>query len=252
MKKFTSLLLLTINFLLVFGQEKDPKHQQVVLDFIKYVKNQDKEKLSDLVAFPLSRKYPLSVIENKQGFLDSYSEIFDDRLVKMILNANLLTDWSSVGYRGIMFLDGKIWLDYDGRLKAVNYQSAIEKTKRAELISIEKLNLHKSIKTFSEPVIQLETTKYSIRIDDLGAGNYRYASWAITSKKSEKPDLVLEQGELMWEGSGGNHRYVFNHGDYVYYCLIMAMKETDAPMGILKIFKNNQEILKQDAHIITK
>lgn len=204
------------------------------------------------MAFPLSRKYQLTVIKNKQEFLNSYNEIFDDRLVRMILNANLLTDWSSVGYRGIMFLDGKIWLDYDGRSTAVNYQSPMEKRKRAELISIEKLNLHKSIKTFSEPIIQLETKKYSIRIDDLGPGNYRYASWAINSKKSDKPDLILEQGELIWDGSRGNHRYVFKHGDYVYDCSIMEMKEADAPVGILRIFKNDQGILKQDAHIITK
>ncbi len=34
-----------------------------------------------------------------------------------------------MGYRGIMFLDGELWLDYDGDLEGVNYESKIEQQK---------------------------------------------------------------------------------------------------------------------------
>lgn len=251
MKKLTAALFFTINFLLVFGQEKDPIHQQVILDFIELVKHHNKEKLSGFVAFPLDRKYSLAEIKNEQEFLNRYKEVFDDRLVKMIVDSNPLKDWSAVGYRGIMFLNGAIWLDYDGRLTAVNYQSELEKRKRAELIGREKNNLHESIKTFSEPIHILETAQYRIRIDDLGAGNYRYASWPVNSKMSDQPDLILEKGELIPEGSGGNHRYAFTHGDYVYDCSIVEMKEADAPAVVLRIYKKGQEILSQNGNIIT-
>ena len=55
----------------------------------------------------------------------------------------------------------------------------------------------------------VKTDNYIIRIDTIGKNNYRYASWSIDKKTSEKPDLGLTKGKVVFEGSGGNHLYKF-------------------------------------------
>jgi hypothetical protein len=164
----------------------------------------------------------------------------------------LAADWSEMGWRGIMFLDGDIWLDLDGRLIGVNYQSEIEKEKRESLLKIDKNSVHESIREFKAPVCILETSKFRIRIDDIGDYNYRYVSWPINSKMSDKPDIILLHGEFISEGSGGNHGYVFKNGDYSYDCEIIEMGEDDSPPALLIVSKGDKEVLSEKAQIVRK
>ena len=109
-----------------------------------------------------------------------------------------------------MLFNGDVWLNYEGALIAINYQSQIEAKKKEELIAVEKHQLHKSINDFKKPVLILETGKYRIRIDDMGQGNYRYCSWKLESKMSDKANLIIQKGEYTAEGSGGNHSFSYN------------------------------------------
>ncbi|RQO75203.1 hypothetical protein DBR43_07505 [Pedobacter sp. KBW06] len=250
MKKLTTTLLLILSFFVVFGQTLEARYQPAVSGFINAVKSKNVNKLADRVAYPLEREYPLPAIKNKQEFIKRYKEVFDDQLIKMIVNSKPAKDWSQVGWRGIMLFQGDLWLDDDGTLRSVNHQSAVERKNRAVLIAREKSGLHESIKVFKDPVLVFETAKFRIRIDDLGNHNYRYASWPLKSKMSDQPDLILKKGEWVPEGSGGNHRFDFKSGNFLYSCWVMEMGGKDTPPAILTIYKANKEILSQDATTI--
>lgn len=47
-----------------------------------------------------------------------------------------------------------------------------------------------------------QTEKFTIRIDELDDGHYRYASWAKGKTLADKPDLVLKNGTVRVEGTG--------------------------------------------------
>lgn len=252
MKQIIIKVFLTLNCFLSFGQGMTKEEQNVVSDFIDCIKHQEKEKLITKIYFPFEREYPIPQIKNSQEFLNRYNEIFDDKLTKMIINSKPSTDWSAVGWRGIMLFNGEVWLDYDGRLLAINYQSKYEEKNVSELIKLEKRNLHESLIKFKNPVHILETTKYRIRIDDLGGSNYRYASWPLKSKMIDKPDIVIEKGEYKPDGSGGNHSFLFKNGEYTYECAIIIMGEENSPPAYLTIYKGDKEILSQKAYIVTK
>jgi hypothetical protein len=168
-------------------------------------------------------------------------------LVKLIINSDIKKDWSEMGYRGIMFLDGELWLDYDGDLEGVNYESKIEQQKRDSLILIDKSKLYSTLRNFKTSVFYWTTKKFKIRVDDLGDYNYRYASWPINKKQSDKLDLVLMNGQIKFDGSGGNHDYIFKNGVYTYICSITVVGEEDEAPDVLRILKNGKEILNETA-----
>jgi hypothetical protein len=226
---------------------------KIVTEFISDIKDQNMENLCNRISFPFERKYPLPDIKSKEEFLRRYHEVFDDSLIKMITHSNPESDWGDVGWRGIIFLHGELWLGYEeGGLISVNYQSKFEIKRRAELIESEKRDLYPAIRGFKEPIILLETDKYRIRIDDLGKWNYRYASWPIKDSMREKPEMVLEKGKLTFEGSGGDHYFEFRNGDYLYECSINIMGPDDISPATLTIKKGSRVILSQNAKIIRK
>ena len=246
------IILFTANFLPANAQDMTEDQQQVVQEFIDCIKKQQKEKLASKISFPFGRDYPIPTIKNKQEFFKRYSQVFDDKLIKMIVSSKPSEDWSAVGWRGIMFLRGDIWLDYDGTLIGVNYQSEFETKWKNKLIALEKSQIHESLRAFKEPVHVMETSKYRIRIDDMGDYTYRYAVWKIENKMSDKPDLIIINGASISEGSGGNHRYEFMNGDYKYECSIVVMAEDDSPPAYLRIYKDGKEILSQKAILVLK
>ncbi|TPN87569.1 hypothetical protein [Aquimarina algicola] len=232
------------------GQELKKEHKDVVLIFVNCIKNHNLEKLQNLISYPLKREYPLPDIKDETDFINWYSEVFDDHLINEIIKSNLDKDWSAVGWRGIMLNNGTLWLDYEGKLLGVNYQSDAERTKIKKLIEIDRSSVHQTLKKYRQPVIILETKKFRVRIDELENETYRYASWSINSKMSEKPDLIIKSRKLFFEGSGGNHRYEFNNGNYKYVCSINIIGAMDTPPADLLIYENEKEILSQPAQIV--
>ena len=69
---------------------------------------------------------------------------------------------------------------------------------------------------------------------------------------SDKPDLIIMNGEFIQEGGGGNYTYEFKNGEYVYDCSIIIIGEETSPPALLTIFKDTKEILSQKAKIIRK
>lgn len=235
---------------LTFSQNLKPEYQKFVKSFIANVKSNNKEGVAAFISFPLGRDYPIPNVKNKADFVKRYDQIFDATLKNEIIKSDPEKDWSEVGWRGIMLNQGTLWIDTDGKIISINYQSQAEKDLSNKLIAAEKAKLHSSIAKFKAPEYILETSKFRIRIDDLGNNNYRYASWSIKQKMSEKPDLVITKGKWIPDGSGGNSYFDFKKGDYLYRCYIIVLGTNDSPPATLTIFQNNKKILAQNAIVV--
>lgn len=213
--------------------------------FIGAVATNDKNKLSTLTNYPLPRQSPLSDIKNPKEFVSQYEILFDQNLRSQIVNSNIDEDWDEIGHRGIAFKNGLLWLTNDGRLRSLNYQSHNEKNEHNKLIIEEKNLLHESVRDFIQPILSWNTKKYRIRVDLLSNNKFRYAAWNIDQSTSEKPNLVLENGEMQSHGSGGNHSYTFKHGNYQYICDIFYMKAGNLSNGTLIVKENNKILLSE-------
>ena len=146
-----------------------------------------------------------------------------------------------------MLNNGAVWMaNSDGKITSVNYQSDFEKKLRKDLIAKEKENLHSSLKTFESPTYKIKTKNYLIRIDELANHKYRYASWKIGKKESSKPDLILDNGELKFQGSGGNHTITFDNNNYTYKIYRNRLGTRDSPDITLTVEKDGKIILTQD------
>ena len=121
--------------------------------------------------------------------------------------------------------------------------------RRAELLVAEKNGLHESVREFERAVLLFETAKCRIRIDALDEVTYRYAAWSRGAPMSEKPDLILHDGEWIPEGSLGNGAYKFTNGNYVYECYYGVTGPVGGtyPCAVLTVCKNGEKILSQDA-----
>lgn len=252
MKKIHFIILLTLS-LTTFGQDKLSRENiKSINQFVQFIRLNQKEQLADKVNYPIERQYPLPAIKNSLEFIKRYDELFDSNIISKLVNSNVKNDWSAVGWRGIMFLNGDFWLDYDGNLISVNYQTEFEKNKLKRLITSEKQTLNKQVQNFKKPIHLLETTKFKIRIDDLGNENYRYSAWPKNANMKTNPSLIISNGKARFDGSGGNHSYFFSNNEYTYEIAIIVMGEADSPPATLTIRKNEEEILTQNARIIDK
>ncbi len=156
-----------------------------------------------------------------------------------IVKANINTDWSNAG-AGITLRYGIIWMDdSDGRLFGINYQTDIGKKKRNELIESDRKRLHSSLRDYLEPILEWKTQKYRIRIDILKNYKYRYSVWTLPLSVKEKPDLVLDNGNVEGKGSMGNSYFNFRNGSFIYGCYVPA---NEWEKGYLEVFRNEELI----------
>lgn len=252
MKKLIYIALVILSVTNVSSQELKKEYQNFIQTFIDNVKGDKKEVIANMISYPLKRDTPIPEIKNKTEFIKRYSEIFDSDLKKEITSSKPDKDWSEMGWRGIMLNQGSLWIDTNGKIIAINHQSKFESDLKNKLIIGEKSKVHSSIAKFKEPVCVLETSKFRIRIDDMGNNKYRYASWSIKKKMTEKPDLIITNGKFIADGTGGNHSYEFKKSNYVYQCFIIVLGEKDAPPAKLVITQSTKTILSQDARIVPR
>lgn len=227
------------------------EYQDIVRPFWDAVVNNDKETILDLIQYPLRRHYPIPYINNRLEMNKRYDTIFDETLLNIIRNSSIETDWSSVGWRGIMLGNGMIWIDYDGKIIAINYQSQYETVLRNNIILELKNNLHESLIDFIEPILSCETENYKMRIDLLnGNYDYRLALWSKEKEQSDKPDMVVLNGECIPDGSGGNHSFVFNDKLQYIISIIVLTADECIPYGYFLIYNeiNNSWIDNIERH----
>ncbi|HEY1196111.1 hypothetical protein [Flavobacterium sp.] len=249
-KIFLAILIFNSPFLQ--AQDLKPEYQKFISKFIQEVKTGDKEAISKRIKFPFKRDYPIPSVKDNADFIKRYNQIFDKVLIEKITKSDPAKDWSEVGWRGIMLNRGDMWIDIDGRIISINNQSEEELKLKNSLIAEQKKSVNTSISNFKEPVAILETSKFRIRIDDLGNDNYRYASWSIKKKMTDTPDLVIEKGIFVADGTGGNHYYEFKKGNFKYQCYFIVLGEKDSPPAVLTVSQSGKEILSQTAKIVSR
>lgn len=250
-----NLLLIIILFVTNLLYVQDERLSQDKIDRVQNIINLFKIKnikgISEITNYPLSREYPLTNIKNKQELIKRFNDVFDQSVIDEISNSKI-TDWSEVGWRGIMLHRGTIWIDTDGKIIALNHQTETEKKQRLKLISEQKESLHSTLKSFKNPIYKFKTKHYLIRIDELENGKYRYASWKNNQNESAKPDIILTDGNLEFSGSGGNHTITFKKGNFKYTVYRFHIGASDTPEISLSVEENNKEILNEDGQLLEK
>lgn len=250
--KFRLLVLLLLIFQWSHAQDEqlDQYQKANILTIKKLFQQQNIDKIAGMVNYPLRREYPIPSIKNKQEFKKRFHEVFDAALIKTIAQSKM-DQWSEVGWRGIMLNNGSVWFESDGsRITTVNYQSDFEKKWRTKLIAADKNKLYPSLRKFETPVYKITTKNYLIRIDQLSYDTYRYASWKKGNAESSKPDIILTNGVMDIQGSGGNHVIVFTSGDYKYNVYRNIIGTEDSPDITLEVEKKGQIILTQDGTLL--
>ena len=242
------LLLLPINTLAVDEVDYLNEGTKAIASTIRTIQaciqNDDPEKLSEIINFPLRREYPLKSIRDAEQFVQRYREIVDEGIRETLLSLNPETDWSVDSWRGVMIHSGMVWLmePAPGKPARINsiWQSDRERETQKRLIAEDRARLYPELREFIKPVIECRTKDYLIRVDLLTHRNlYRYASWKLPKSKGEKPDLVLSNGDTGVVGSAGIGLYNFENGDYTYYL------ETGFPWKLV-VYKGKQQILEQN------
>ncbi|ELM3748952.1 hypothetical protein ACET96_04615 [Aeromonas dhakensis] len=223
------------------GAEYRPLVQKV----IDAAKGRDPKALARQMKYPFKQEYPIPVIKSPSEMVARFDEVFDDAILNIIASSRVGQDWQAMGWRGIMLGSGEVWLDFDGKVIGINHQTAQAAKLKAELIARQKSDLYPGLREYQRPELMWQTEKFTIRIDELGDGRYRYASWAKGKALSDKPDLVLKNGTVRMEGSGGNHTFQFISGPYRYECAVTVLGEQGMPPGELVVYQNEIAIMHQ-------
>ncbi len=79
----------------------------------------------------------------------------------------------------------------------------------------EKANIHPSVSRMARNILEWETDKFHIRVDQLGDNTYRYAAWSVGDSMLSEPDIVINNGQLVGRINKG---YEFINGNYKYIC----------------------------------
>ena len=124
--------------------------------------------------------------------------------------------------------------------------------KYKEDIDQEKLKniVWKDLKNFKNFKIYMQTSKFNIWIDQMEDGTYRYASWSKSKTINQKPDLILENGEVTYEGSARNHWYTFKNTDTKYICDINVLGKTSDD-AFLIVKQGEKIVLDQSAKFLS-
>ncbi|MFM9905412.1 MAG: hypothetical protein ACKVQJ_12685 [Pyrinomonadaceae bacterium] len=231
------------------GQNSELKKEQIqsIQKLINTFKTNNETKIADAISYPLGREYPLKYLRTKKDFIQRFDEIFDKGFLDHVVKSNI-SDWSEVGWRGIMFDSGTLWLGDDGKIMTVNYQSPKEKQLLAAAILSDKNQLPKALQDFERPVYLIFTKTYKIRVDEKSEGIYRYSAWKIKNQKSE-PDIIIGNGVLEFQGSGGNQTITFKNNGFTYIVSIYVIGSVDTPEATLEVSKLEKIILTEDGNI---
>jgi len=244
-----SIILLSLSF--NSANALDQKDSALVKNVLDAFKGHNINTIAKLVSYPLERDAPIPAIKNEREFIQRFNDVFDQRLLQTIVKSNIQKDWDAVGWRGIMLGDGDVWLNHDGKITSVNYQSRKERIVSTRLNAKGRRALHRSVAHYAKSILEWETKRFHIRVDDVGKGQLRYVAWPKGKRTSETPDIVLHNGKIAIDGSGRNQRYIFNNGKFSYHLNVNVTGAiSSASSGTLDVFKNNQPILSEVARSV--
>lgn len=217
--EWRSVLLLTLlslySFILYPQAELSLKDRDNINSIEENIINDHKVEIVTSITYPLYRPYPLNPIYNAEQFMSYYDTIFDSELVSRFRKSSIQTNWSKVGWRGLMFNNGDIWLSYEGSIISINYSSTYEESLRQEKVDDLRHQLNPEIQGFTNPVAILETQHFFILVDYIDS-KYRYISWNKPKRFIDSPNIIISNGTITHDGQLGVFYMMFKNGSYTY------------------------------------
>lgn len=184
---------------------------QVVKPLIDDFRMHQYTAIAKRVELPLKRMKPLSPIKDLEAMERSFNVIFENKFISEILNSDIDKDWSAIGDKGVMFKNGLLWLSYEGKITAVNYESKAERVASVILTESDKNSLHPSLQVFDKRIWEAKiNNEHRVRLDKIDEG-FRVSLWFKSNSKNQIPDVILNNGTITYDGSGGNHFYKFTN-----------------------------------------
>ena len=232
-------------------QKKEASVANIVQPFKNAVKTDNPSLIADYVSYPFERQNPLPDIENKEDFVQNYEYIFDDKLKKSIVES-LPDDWEKMGWRGIMFDNGILWLDDNGKLIAINNETKKETDYIKQWYEKDKKILYPSLRKYEKHILVFKTDKRLGRIDRVAENSYRLALWDKDDTFSKKPKIIISDGSVKFHGTANNTTYHFNLGDTSYVFYVNRIRALEQPQYEFSETKNGmgENFTKVEAHIV--
>lgn len=199
------------------AQDNEEIEFKPIQEFIDIIESENMNYVKENVIYPLDRMYPLPSIANEKEFVEHFDSMFDEGLIKKIVDSDQKEDWEQGG-RYIYLKGGSVFLSFSGKLRRLSDPSETDELERKKLIEQERSTLHESIRVYTDPEVLMNTANYIIRIDKLGYFYVRLSIWEQGQEMSSEPLAVKERGD---SGSTGKGRiYKFVSADKVYRVLI--------------------------------
>lgn len=209
-----------------------------LVDLIKHDRIQE---LADRAKYPIKRPNPIPDLKTKEQFILYYPVLFDS-IFKENLTTATFNDSNTIDrYNGFGLLNGDLWLSDDGGIMTINYNSPQELGLQRKLHLETENKIHPSIADWKENILVCQTDRYLIRIDQLDNNGLRYISWNKPKRFTDKPDLILFDGETEFQGSMGGVTYTFENGKWTYEIDRVEMAESDDKLGLyLRVSRKNK------------
>jgi len=202
------------------------------------LKENNRAAVADLVFYPFEREYPLPPINSAADFLVNWDHYFDNSFIEAILKDAP----SQIGWRGVQINNGMIWFK-DGKVWKIHHRTERFQKMFSEVKSKEAANIHPTARGYSNLVVQCSTQTKLIRIQE-HENLIRYYVWKKETDLSSAPELTLS-GERIFDGSGGNSRFLFKNSAYTYELSLPVLCEESVCEKTLSVFQNNVEISSQ-------
>ena len=138
---------------LAYGLTKE--HHAVVSKTISLFQTMDIEEISNSVAYPLTRSYPIKDITNSAEFIERFDEVFDSDFIHTLATSSL-DDWEPMppAWRGQLAHESHdLWIAReDGEFLQIRHETELTSRIKKELIAKDKARLHESVNDFERPV----------------------------------------------------------------------------------------------------
>lgn len=194
---------------------------QRIATLIKHIASNDLNQIVSEIHFPLIRPYPIKPIKSKQECLRRFDEVFDEKLLSEIATSDVKgDDWQRIGWRGIGFKNGSLWLNDDYKISCVNHETKKTMALKKKLIDEEKQLLPIALRDFDEPVFEWKTHRYLIRVDKK-QNDYRLVIFKGHTRARVLQELyngvfrfegTMGSFLIDWQSNGKTHR-VYSSGE---------------------------------------
>ena len=137
-------------------------------------------------------------------------------------------------------------------IPVLSFANVIKDNNTSDVPKEIKNNKEKKYQEKVPKTVIIKTKKFKIRIDKQPNGNYLYQSWGANTKITAKPSMIISDGELIPDGSGGNYYYEFNNNNYSYkvYRNYLTNSATKPPYTLVVTDIDGKTLVRQDGRVV--